>query len=104
MNFRDALSQSDGDVIIALNVSPGSKTTVFPSGYNEWREAIECRIKSPATEGKANSEIIKTIAGYFSVQKGDVTILSGATSGQKRVMISGISLDDVLLRLSVDLD
>lgn len=103
MKYRDALSQSGDDVLINLNVSPGSKETAFPSGYNEWRKAVECRIKSPATEGKANSEIIRTIADYFSVQKNDVTIVSGATSGLKKVRISGVSLEDVLVRLSGDL-
>jgi uncharacterized protein len=103
MNYRDALLQSGDDVLISLDVSPGSKKTVFPAGYNEWRNAIECRIKSPATEGKANSEIIKTIADYFSVKKKDVVIASGATSGQKKIKVSGISFEDVAGRLSRDL-
>ena len=103
MKYRDALLQSGYDVQISLDVSPGSKRTVFPAGYNEWRNAIECRIKSPATEGKANAEIIKTIANYFSVKKSDVTIVSGATSGQKKIKISGVSLEDALGKLSEDL-
>ncbi|WP_421908387.1 DUF167 domain-containing protein [Methanolacinia petrolearia] len=103
MNYRDALLQSGDDVQISLDVSPGSKKTVFPAGYNEWRNAIECRIKSPATEGKANAEIIKTIADYFSVKKSDVVIVSGAISGQKKIKISGVSLEDALERVLGDL-
>ena len=103
MNYRDALFQSGDDVLLNLDVSPGSKKTVFPAGYNEWRNAIECRIKSPATEGKANSEVIKTIADYFSIKKSDVMIVSGATSGQKKIRVSGISFEDVVGRLSGDL-
>ena len=104
MNYRDALSQSGDSILITLNVSPGSKTTSFPAGYNEWRKAVECRIKSPATEGKANSEIIKTVAEFFSVKKSDVSIVSGATSSLKKVGISGVSMEDVLLRLSVEME
>ena len=103
MNYRDALLQSGDDLLISLDVSPGSKKTLFPAGYNKWRNAIECRIKSPAIEGKANAEIIKTIADYFSVKKNDVIIVSGATSGQKKIRISGISLEDVVTRLFGDL-
>jgi len=104
MNYDDALQQTEDGFVLSLNVSPGSKKTVFPAGYNEWRKALECRMKSPATEGKANNEIIKTLADFFSVKKSDISIISGATSSQKKIRISGISLDDALARLSGEID
>ena len=104
MNFSDALQQTEDGFVLSINVSPGSKKTVFPAGYNEWRKAIECRIKSPATEGKANNEIIKTVSNFFSIKKSDVVIISGATSSQKRIKISGIFLDDALTLISVEIN
>lgn len=104
MNYDEALQETDDGFVLSLNVSPGSKKTVFPAGYNEWRKAVECRIKAPATEGKANNEIIKTVSDFFSIKKSDVSIISGATSSQKRIRISGIALDDALALLSGKID
>ncbi len=94
MDIEDAMTETIEGVIISLDVSAGSKKTVFPFGYNEWRKAFLCRIDAPPVEGRANKEIVSALAEFFSVSKSDVSIISGATSSMKRVLVTGIKQND----------
>ncbi|TAJ44759.1 DUF167 domain-containing protein [Methanofollis fontis] len=93
--FTDAISGSDDHAVIALDVSAGAKKERFPAGYNEWRKAIVCHVSAPAVGGKANRAIIACVADALGVRTSAVSILSGATSTQKRVEVRGISRDSV---------
>jgi uncharacterized protein (TIGR00251 family) len=95
-----AIEPSDKGTILTLEVSPGGKVSSFPSGYNPWRKAIGCRVRSPATGGKANREVISIVAGFFDLSTNRISIISGATSPIKRVLITGMSPDAVLTVLS----
>ena len=97
----DALSEDREGTIIAIEVNAGSKTSVFPDGYNQWRKAIGCRVAAPAIEGKANRAIIRLISSALRVPASSVTIQSGSTSSQKRVLIRGLDKEGVLKRLNL---
>ncbi len=47
------------------------------------------RLSAPATEGKANSQLIKVLAEYFGVCKSKVEIKTGKSSKNKVVIIYG---------------
>ena len=70
---------------------PVQNQTLFPAGYNEWRKAIGCRVASPAVDGKANKAVIRLISTTIGVPASAVSIVSGLTSSQKKVRISGIT-------------
>jgi uncharacterized protein len=94
-----ALSEVRQGVVIAIEVTAGAKEAVFPSGYNEWRRTILCRVPAPALEGRANKAVLSLIAGNLGVPATSVSILSGAVSSQKRVLVRGIGKQDLLVRL-----
>jgi hypothetical protein len=98
-DYAGALSEDRDGTIIAIEVSAGAKTNDFPSGYNEWRKAVGCRVTAPALEGKANKAIIRLVSEALRVPASSVTIESGATSSQKRVLVLGLTKEDVLTRL-----
>ena len=50
--------------IINLFVTPGAQSTIFPAGYNKWRQCIEIKVNSPARDNKANKDVIKSIAKF----------------------------------------
>jgi uncharacterized protein (TIGR00251 family) len=95
-----AIGSSDKGTILAIVVSPGSKVSLFPSGYNPWRRAIGCSVKSPASGGKANREVIHVLADFFDVTTDRINIISGTTSSIKRVLIGGVSPDAVFTALN----
>ncbi|HXY96643.1 MAG TPA: DUF167 domain-containing protein [Steroidobacteraceae bacterium] len=45
------------------------------------------RVKSPAIEGRANSELLALVAGHFGRPKAAVTVKSGAASRTKLIRI-----------------
>jgi len=95
-----AVSEERQGVVIALEVTAGAKVAVFPSGYNEWRRTIGCRVPAPALEGRANRAVLFLVAEKLGVPASSVSILSGAASSQKRVLITGLTRQQVLERLA----
>ena len=96
MSFEDAVKVSSDGIIIDLEVSPGSKETKVPSGYNEWRKRIEAKLKAPPEKGKANEELIRALSVLLKVPPSNMSITSGATDSRKSIKVHGISRDDVL--------
>lgn len=94
-----AVSEEQQGVIIAIEVTAGAKEAVFPSGYNEWRRTIGCRVPSPALEGRANKAMLSLIAEKLGVPTSSVRILSGTASSQKRVLVAGMDRKQVLDRI-----
>ena len=48
-------------------------------------------VQAPAVDGKANSAILKELAKAFDLRPRDFTILSGETSRDKRIQVTGDS-------------
>jgi uncharacterized protein len=94
--IADALSEDRNGTVIAIEVTAGGKKAAFPAGYNEWRKAIGCRVPVPALEGRANRAVIELIAVRLGRPAASVSILSGATSSHKRILVTGIGRAEVL--------
>jgi uncharacterized protein (TIGR00251 family) len=58
-------------------------------------------IASPAEKGKANDELIATIADIAGVHRGEVSILRGAATRNKVVRIASAQPSEIARRLSV---
>ena len=99
-DIADALLEDRQGTIIALEVTTGAKNNSFPAAYNEWRKTISCRVTAPAVEGKANRAVITLVSEKLAVPATIVSIQSGATSSQKRVLVTGIDKKDLLDRLN----
>jgi uncharacterized protein (TIGR00251 family) len=99
-DIADALLEDRQGTIIALEVTAGAKNDSFPAGYNVWRKTIGCRVTAPAVEGKANRAIITLVSDILDVPPATVSIQSGATSSQKRVLVTGMNKKDLLARLN----
>jgi uncharacterized protein len=71
-------------LIIQVKVKPNARVASLerqPDG--SWA----ARVKSPASEGKANRELVALIAGHFRCPRSAVSIKSGAAGRTKRVRI-----------------
>ena len=51
--------------------------------------ALKARVRTAATEGKANDALVALLAHAAGVPPRDVTLVSGATARIKRVVIAG---------------
>lgn len=97
--IADALSDTPEGTVIAIEVTAGGKKEAFPAGYNEWRKTIGCRVTAPALEGRANKAVAGLVARTLGRPAAAVSIVSGATSSQKRVLVEGVSREEVLVFL-----
>ncbi|MCX6692780.1 MAG: DUF167 domain-containing protein [Methanoregula sp.] len=97
----DAVLETKCGSIITIEVAAGSKCDAFPSGFNEWRKTIGCRVTAPAREGRANRAVVAVIAATLNISESAVSIQSGVSSPIKRVLVQGISKPDILLVLQL---
>ncbi len=97
--IADALSDTPEGTVIAIEVTAGGKKEAFPAGYNAWRKTIGCRVTAPALEGRANKAVAGLVARALGRPVAAVSIVFGATSSQKRVLVEGIAKEAVLALL-----
>lgn len=58
-------------------------------------DAVKVRVKCAPVDGKANREILETLADAFDLPKSRVVFKSGETSRQKRILLVGVGADIV---------
>ena len=54
-------------------------------------DAVKVRIRCAPVDGKANKELIETLADAFGIPKGAVVFKGGETSKTKRLLLRGVS-------------
>jgi uncharacterized protein (TIGR00251 family) len=61
---------------------------------------LKIRLTAPPVDGAANEALVKFLSEALSVSKSQVEIVTGHTSREKRVKISGMSEADVIRLLN----
>ena len=54
-------------------------------------DALKVRIRSAPVDGKANKELVETLADAFSLPKSRVSFAGGETSKNKRILLVGVT-------------
>lgn len=63
-------------------------------------DALKLRLAAPPVEGKANTELVRFLAGVLELHAGHIQLLAGATGRNKRVLIQGLSGAAVAAKLA----
>jgi uncharacterized protein (TIGR00251 family) len=99
-DWRTALRKVDEETVdLDLYVEPGASTSAV-GPYDPWRQRIKVRVTAPATGGKANEELVRTLAQLFDVPAKAFHIVRGATTRRKTVRMAGVSSETAEERLS----
>ncbi len=77
-------------VSLSIHVQPKASRTRVAGLHGD---ALKLCITSPPVDGKANAAVIEFFAKLFKIPKAAVTIASGETSRDKRIILAGISAD-----------
>ena len=77
---------AEGSVILTLHIQPGAKKTEIAGLHGE---ALKIRLAAPPVDGKANAALIAFLAKACGVSKSSVELVSGETSRNKRVRVTG---------------
>lgn len=96
MNDRIVRETKDGTVL-TVHVQPKASRTECVGLHGE---ALKIRVAAPPVEGAANEELIRFVAHSLAVPASAVRIESGMSGRHKRVMIKGVTKEQVLSRLN----
>ncbi|MDH2428600.1 DUF167 domain-containing protein [Sphaerisporangium sp. TRM90804] len=72
---------------VAIRVRPGAARESVGGGYGD--RAIVVRVNARAVDGKATEAALRAVASAFGVRRADVRLVSGATSRDKVLEITG---------------
>ena len=53
-------------------------------------DAVKVRVRCAPVDGKANKELLETLADAFSLPKSRVSFAGGETSKNKRILLAGL--------------
>ena len=62
-------------------------------------DAVKVRVKCAPVDGKANKELVETLAEAFGLPKSAVVFKSGETSKTKRILLRGVTASALAARL-----
>ena len=79
--------EKSGSIILRIKVEPRSSRPGISGLYGD---AIKVKLTSPPVEGKANNEVISVLAKALGVKKRQIEIISGWTSKNKIIRLTGV--------------
>jgi uncharacterized protein (TIGR00251 family) len=84
-------------VILHVLAHPGARRNAI---LGERAGALRVAVNAPADKGKANAAIQLALAEGLGCKAGCITLISGATSRQKRFLIQAMTVDELKQRLA----
>lgn len=84
----------NGEIAVAIELQPSAINQGIV-GINKWRKRLQVRVKSAPVKGAANTELIDYMSTLLEIPKEAVNIDSGTKDRRKRILLSGISQEEV---------
>ncbi len=79
-------------------MSPGASRTAIVGRHGP---AWKLRVAAAPEDGKANAAVVRLLADVLGISERDVEIVSGHTSRDKTVALTGIETDEIERRLAL---
>ena len=92
-----ALSAAENGVYISLHIQPGAKREAVTGLFGS---SLKIALNAPPVDGKANSALLRFLSERLGVSKRQIELCSGASSRNKRVFVSGVTIEQIKDRLS----
>ena len=84
-------TESSEGVIVNVRAQPRSSRSGVDGVV---ADALKVRLRSAPVDGKANKELVETVADAFDLPKSRVKFKSGETSKTKRIILCGVPADE----------
>ena len=95
--LRQALTPAENGVYIALHIQPGAKREGVAGLFGT---ALKIALNTPPVDGKANAAPLRFLSGKLGIPRKNIELCSGASSRDKRVFVSGVTIEQAEERLS----
>ena len=96
-----ALEEHPQGVIVPVKAQPGARRNGLAG---EHAGALKVQVTQAPEDGKATDAVLDLLADVLQVKRSQVTLLSGATSRQKRFLVTDLSLAEIANRLRLELE
>jgi uncharacterized protein (TIGR00251 family) len=90
---EDFVRPAEEGAYVKLRVSPGAKSTAIKGLYG--KGALKLSVAAPPVEGKANTAVERCLAASIGVEGWRVTVVKGASSRDKLVLVRGAKPETV---------
>lgn len=95
---KDLVRSSGDGAILNLRISPGARESSVEGVYGE--NALRLKIAAPPVDGRANSEVEEFLSGILGVRRSRVSILRGASSRDKVVLVKDAAPEEIRAALA----
>ena len=95
----NAIWETARGTLLRVIVRPHSKEKKFIAHITP--EAILVNLRSPAREGKANSELVKKLSKMLKVSSADISLVAGHKTREKTLLIVGIDAEQIANKLLI---
>ena len=82
------LTDTPAGAVLNLRIVPRAHKNAI---QGELGDALKIRLCAPPVDGAANAALVEFLSDAFSIPRARVQLLSGATSRNKRVLLSGLT-------------
>lgn len=91
------IKETPEGVILYITVTPNAaKSRIGPITTGQFHPVLKLFIQQPAVDGKANRAVIDFLHKLFKRPKSAFTIQSGQLQRSKTVLITGLTVKDIL--------
>ncbi len=90
--IQQALSAAENGVYISLHIQPGAKREAVAGLFGT---SLKIALNAPPVDGKANAALLRFLAGKLGIPKRQIELCSGASSRDKRVFVSGLTIEQI---------
>ena len=80
-------SSSPDGVLVSVRVTPGARRSGVVDATGD---RLRLRVTAPASEGRANEEVRRLLASRFGVRPAAVSLVRGARSREKTLLVGGV--------------
>jgi uncharacterized protein (TIGR00251 family) len=87
-----SIVDTSNGVVLIIHAQPNAKRTEFAGSHGD---ALKFRVASPPVDGAANESLCCFLAERLSVAPSRVVVKAGVGSRRKRVLITGITSQQV---------
>lgn len=84
-----------------VKVQPGARRNGLVGDHSG---ALKVQVTQAPEDGKATDAVLDLLAGVLRVKRSQVKLLSGATSRQKRFLVTDLPLAEIANRLQLELE
>lgn len=90
------LEQTSAGIVLPVKAQPGARRNSIPGQH---AGSLKVAVTQAPEKGKANEAIIEVLAELLELKRSQLRLVSGATSSQKRFVITGVPLDELKQRI-----